>query len=137
TIDAGFGVDVQLRLILIEAVRGTHHHAVGVLAIAAGFADDKRHGSAPFWDIKGARTPQSKAGAVVLGWSEEPFNRKRGKALCRAAESPAPTGPWEDATKSGWDDQRWSGFVGGAGDTVFAQLAVQGGRLQPQGGGRP
>jgi S1-C subfamily serine protease len=42
-VDALVRVDVQLRLVLVEAVARTDRHAVGVLAVPTRFAHDERH----------------------------------------------------------------------------------------------
>ena len=43
TIDALIGVNEEHRLSLVEAFDGAHRHAVGVLAVEAGFSDDVRY----------------------------------------------------------------------------------------------
>src|SRR5262249_16687300 len=42
-----YGVNIELRLILIEAVHRTYHDAIGVLAIPARFAHDVSHCHSP------------------------------------------------------------------------------------------
>ena len=42
-VDAFFRVNKEHRFPLVEAFDGAHRHAVGVLAVEAGFSDDVRH----------------------------------------------------------------------------------------------
>ncbi len=42
-INARFGIDVKLPIVFVKALHRTYNHAVRVLAIMTGFADDIGH----------------------------------------------------------------------------------------------
>src|SRR5262249_44343138 len=83
-VDAFIRMDVQNLLAFVEAFHRAHHHAIGVLAAKARFANNVRHESRSSKEKPvakyGARAKRGALLAATSGWSER-YRTGLGKSL--------------------------------------------------------